>query len=75
MLPYCKDPSEFKNPDVAQNNIDGPQGFITIIPNGVPQMGSKMLMSFVYYLFSGVLCAFFVNRTGAPEGNRHGYGE
>jgi len=67
MLPYCKDPSEFKNPDVAQKYIDGPQGFITIIPNGTPQMGSKMAMMFVYFLFVGILCAYFVSRTAAPD--------
>jgi hypothetical protein len=67
MLPYCKDPSEFKDPDKAQKYIDGPQGFITIVPNGLPQMGPKLLMSFVYYLFVGILCAYIVSRTVAPD--------
>ena len=63
VLPYCKDPSEFKNPDVAQKYIDGPQAFITVVPNGMPQMGSKLAMSFVQNLIVGVICAYMVSRT------------
>ncbi len=67
MLPHCTDPGELKNPDVAQKYLDGPQGFITIIPNGMPAMGSKMAMSFVNNLFVGCLCAYFVSRMAAPD--------
>jgi len=67
MLPYCVDPAEFKNPDMVQKYVDGPQGFITIVPNGLPQMGPKLGMSFVYNVFVGVICAYFVSRTVAPD--------
>ena len=32
-------------------------------------MGPKLLMSFVYYLLVGVLCAYFVTRTVVPGGD------
>jgi hypothetical protein len=67
MLPYCVDPADFKNPEMAQKYIDGPQGFITIVPNGLPQMGPKLGMSFAYNVFVGVICAYFVSRTVAPD--------
>ena len=67
MLPHCTDPAELKNPDVAQKFVDGPQGFITIIPNGMPVMGSKLVMSFLNNVFVGVLCAYLVSRTVAPD--------
>ena len=67
VLPYCKSASELKDPDVAQKFVDGPQGFITILPNGMPQMGSKLALSFVQNVLVGVICAYMVSRTLAPE--------
>ena len=67
MLPYCTDPAELKNPEIAKKYVDGPQAFITIIPNGMPEMGSKLTMSFLNNLFVGMLCAYFVSRTAAPD--------
>jgi hypothetical protein len=67
MLPYCVDPADFKNREMAQKYIDGPQGFITIVPNGLPKMGPKLGMSFVYNVFVGIICAYFVSRTVAPD--------
>lgn len=67
MVPYCMDPAELKNPDIAKKYVDGPQGFITIVPNGMPQMGPKLIMSFLYYVFVGCLVAYFVSRTVAAD--------
>lgn len=63
MVPYCTDPAELKNDEVARKYIDGPQGFITIVPNGLPNMAPKLILSFLYYLVVGVICAYFVTRT------------
>ena len=67
VLPYCKDPAEFKNPDIAQKFVDGPQGFITIVPNGMPQMGLKLALSFVQNVVVGIVCAYMVTRTLSPD--------
>lgn len=65
-VPHC-DPSQFKDPDMQQKFKDGPQAFITVVPSGMPQMGGKLLLMFVYNLVVAVLCAYFVSRTAAPD--------
>ena len=67
MLPFHMDPADLKDEAVQKKYKDGPQGFITIIPNGLPQMGPKLGMTFVYYIFVGILCAYFVSRTATPD--------
>jgi len=68
LLPFCKqDPDMLKDEAVRQKFIDGPQAYITVIPNGVPQMGGKLLGSFVYYLFVGALCAYILSLTTSPD--------
>lgn len=67
MLPHCMDPAELKKDSVAQKYIDGPVGFVTIVPNGAPNMGPKLILSFVYFLFVSILCAYFVSRTLAAD--------
>lgn len=67
VLPYCMDPAEFKDPEVQQKFKDGPLGYITIVANGLPKMGGKLVSMFIYFLLVGVLCAYFVSRTLAPD--------
>ena len=67
LLPYCLDPGDLKNPDVKQKYEDGPLAYITMLPNGVPAMGGKLVAMLVYFIIVGVLCAYFVSRTLAPD--------
>lgn len=67
LLPYHTDPAELKNEAVAQKYIDGPQGYITIVPNGVPNMAPKLVLSFAYNVVVGILCAYFVTRMMVPQ--------
>lgn len=64
-VPNC-DPARFRDPQMQQKFKDGPQAYITVVPNGLPQMGGKLLLMFVYNLLVGVLCAYIVSRTVAP---------
>lgn len=64
-LPNCP-PDQFKDPAMQQKFKDGPQAYITVLPNGVPKMGGKLLMMFLYNLLVAVLCAYVVSRTLAP---------
>ena len=64
-VPNCK-PQQFKDPVMQQKFIEGPQAYITVVPSGVPKMGGKLLMNFVYNLIVAVLCAYIVSRTMAP---------
>ncbi|NIV18184.1 MAG: hypothetical protein GWN47_07155 [Woeseiaceae bacterium] len=63
LLPYCVDPKELEQAEVRQKYEQGPIGYITMLPNGVPPMGAKMVTMFVYFLVVSILCAYVVSRT------------
>ncbi|MBT8096960.1 MAG: hypothetical protein KJO19_07970 [Woeseia sp.] len=65
-IPNCADQAEFKNPDMQQKFIDGPQAFITVVPSGLPKMGGKLVMMFGCNLVVAIICAYVVSRTLAP---------
>ncbi len=67
LLPYCMDQAELKKPEVKQKYDDGPLAYITMLPNGLPSMGPKMISMFVYFVVVGVLCAYFVTFAVAPD--------
>jgi len=67
LIPFSLDPADAKNPDLKQKFEDGPIAFITMLPNGMPAMGGKMISMILYFLAVGVLCAYFVSRTLAPD--------
>ncbi len=63
MVPYCMDPAELKNEAMRSKYIEGPQAFITVADNRLPQMWPKLVASFLYYVAVGVACAYMVSRT------------
>jgi hypothetical protein len=63
LLPYCIDPGDLKNPEVKQKYDDGPIAYITMLPNGVPGMGGKLVAMVSYFIVIGIICAYFVSRT------------
>ncbi len=62
-VPNIADREQFKDPDVKQKLIDGPQAYITVIPSGEPQMGGKLLLMLLYNLLVAVFCAYVVSRS------------
>ena len=38
-------------------------GFLTVVPSGTPTMGSKITLSFVFYLVISTIVAYLVSRT------------
>ena len=67
LLPYCPDYKDMAKPEMQQRLKDGPVGYITIVPSGMPSMGPKMLSMVVYFLLVSVFCAYMVTRTLAPD--------
>lgn len=65
-LPYGRERADLYTPEMQQKLKDGPIAFITILPNGLPNMGPQLAMMFGYNLFVAVICAYFVSRTAAP---------
>jgi hypothetical protein len=66
-VPHIKDMKELKQPDVEQKFTDGPLAFITVLPNGMPNMPRNMGLQFVYFIIVGILCAYVVSRTTGPD--------
>lgn len=66
-LPHCPDQKAYEAPEMQQRFKDGPIGFITVIPSGLPTMGKKLGLMFVYNLIVAIVCAYFVSRTAAPD--------
>jgi hypothetical protein len=63
LVPYVMDPGQLKEPAVSKKYVDGPQAYVTVVPNGLPAMGGKLARTFIFYLFVSVLCAYVLTRT------------
>lgn len=68
VVPYHMDPAERKDPQVQQKYTEGPLAYVTVIKNGLPNMGGNLVASFVYYLFVSALCAYVLSLSAAPAG-------
>lgn len=68
-VPHCADQKAYEDPAMQQRFKDGPVGFITVIPSGLPTMGKKLSLMFAYNLVVAIVCAYFVSRTAAPDAN------
>lgn len=67
LLPYCIDPKELEKTEVRQKYEEGPIAYVTMLPNGVPPMGGKMISMLLYFLAVSILCAYMVTRTLGAE--------
>lgn len=67
LMPYCVDPAELKNDDVKRKYEEGPLAYVTMLPNGLPKMGGRLVGQFAFFVGIGILCAYFVSRTLGPE--------
>lgn len=66
VLPHCADPAEFKKDSMRQRYEEGPNAFITIVPNGAPAMGPKLGLSFVFNILVSIICAYLLSRLLDP---------
>jgi len=67
LLPFCLDPGEMNKPEMKQKYEEGPLAYVTMLPNGIPTMGTKFIGMILYFLAIGIVCAYFVSRTLAPD--------
>ncbi len=65
-VPFVGSSAAMKDPEVTRKLQEGPVGYLTIIPSGVPTMGGKMAASFVFYVVVGVMLAYIAGRTLGP---------
>ena len=69
ILPYC-DHKSMKTPEVQEKFKQGPVGFLTIRPNGMPAMGKFMAQWFVFCLVISFFVAYLAAHT-IPSGVRY----
>ena len=67
LIPHCIDPADMKDPESRKKFDEGPIAYITMLPNGMPGMGGKLIGQFGYFVVVSILCAYFVSRTVAPD--------
>lgn len=65
-IPHVSSPNELKKPEIRKLFEDGPVGFFTAVPRGVPNMGKMMVMSLVGFIVVSFLVAYVASRTLAP---------
>ena len=66
-VPHVTDMADLKKPEVEQKFTDGPLAFVTVLPNGMPNMGKNMALSFVHNLVVAFVCGYLVSRTTGPD--------
>ena len=57
-FPYCIDMNEMKNEAVQERFRRGPVGILTVLPNGLPNMGQLMLQQISFFLAGCILIAY-----------------
>ncbi|NND45092.1 MAG: hypothetical protein HKN58_07195, partial [Xanthomonadales bacterium] len=66
-IPYCADMKEFGSEEMQAKMNEGPVGFLTVLPNGMPNMGKLMGQQFAHFLITCALVAY-VAALGLPPG-------
>lgn len=67
-IPYCVDMAKMNNPEFQQKFSRGPVGILTVLPNGVPNMGKLLPQQIGFFLVGCILiayCATLVLEPGA----------
>ena len=64
-IPYATSGKDLADPAVQQKFKEGPVAFITIMPSGIPAMGGRLVINFVYNLLVAVVAAYLLSRTVA----------
>lgn len=62
-IPHVAGQSDLADSAVLRKFEEGPVGFFTALPPGVPKMGGKILLSVVFYFVISVVVAYLASRT------------
>ncbi len=65
-IPNVPSRDALKDPAFAAKFADGPIGFLTVLPNGVPNMGKQLAIWFIYLLAVSGTVAYVASRTLDP---------
>jgi hypothetical protein len=65
-FPHCDSHKEMKSPEFQGRMKQGPNGILTVLPNGAPNMGKYLGTWFAYLVLVSVFIAYVTGRTFAP---------
>lgn len=72
VMPYCPDMSQMKDPAVQKRYSDGPVALLTVMRNGVPNMGKHLFQWFLFCFLVSLLAATLARHVfGFGEDWRH----
>ena len=66
MIPYAVTHKDLQDPETPRKFEEGPVGFLTVVPSGVPTIGSKIMLSVVFYLLISTVVSYLASRTLDP---------
>lgn len=67
VLPYCPDPSKFKDPAVLEKFSKGPVAYVSVVPNGMPNMGKHLGLWLGFCLLVSFVSAYIARHTLSPS--------
>jgi hypothetical protein len=70
VFPYCTH-KDMNSPAVMEKRKQGPVGFMTIVPSGLPAMPKFLIQWFVFCILIGFFVALLMSLTVAPGANHH----
>jgi hypothetical protein len=62
VLPHCKEMKEMSSPEMQKKYQEGPVGHVTIMANGLPNMGKYLGQWFLWSLAISVVAGYLVAR-------------
>lgn len=62
-FPNCVEPKDLEKPGMRDAFEEGPVGFMTVVPSGVPTMGKQLGLWFAYCIVVGACVAYVASRT------------
>ena len=71
VVPCASSPADMKS-DAYQSRVsEGPVLFMTVLPNGMPNMGKNLAYWFVYCIVVGIFCALVAGSAFGPGAEYH----
>ena len=65
-MPRAESTKEMSSPEYIEKMKKGPVAFMTVVENGPPNMGSSLILWFVYSIVVGIFAAYIGGRALGP---------
>jgi hypothetical protein len=66
VIPHAGSTDAMKSPEFAEKCTNGPVAYMTVLPNGLPQMGASLGQWFGYSLLVGLFAGYVASRALGP---------